>query len=152
MRRIAIGLAALCLIAFLRSFLEWLADRVSGSSRLAFNTVSLAYLVPLAGITTYLVMRREQSETLDSGWGQFRMFALNALLSTGAIYCLWEQQGFGLMFNEAAPESYPFPYRATIILLATWLSIVITLQMIGTVIVALKDARTNVYDHDVEPL
>ncbi|MGI8906272.1 MAG: hypothetical protein ACR2IE_07265 [Candidatus Sumerlaeaceae bacterium] len=151
-RRILVGLGVLCLVAFLRSFLEWLFDHTSGDSRLAFNTISLVYLTAFIMIVVYLVIRRERSESMDSGAGQLRMFALNAFLATIAVYFLWDQQGLGRMFNDAAQEAYPYPYRGTILLMATWISIAVTLQMIGTVIIALKDARTNVYDQDLEPL
>jgi hypothetical protein len=150
-QRILIFLAILFMVAFLRPFLEWMFDHLDGQSRFSFNTASLLYLLPVAGIVAYLAFRPHGVETLDSGMGQLRLFAFNAFLGTLAVYfVVWDQQGFTPMFVERAPEAYPYPYHGTITLLTTWAGIVLTLQMIGTVIIALKDAKTNVYETDVE--
>jgi hypothetical protein len=143
-------LATLCLIAFLRSFLEWAFDHMAGDGRFSFNVASLGYLVPVAAIIAFILTRKEGVESVDTGVGQLQLFALNVFLAMAVLYVVWDQQGFTAMFVEKAPESYPFPYRGTILLMTTWIGIVLTLQMIETVIVALKDARTNVYEEDLE--
>ena len=151
-RRILFMIAFLCMVAFMRSFLEWLFDHTTGTGRFEFNALSLAYLVAFTAIVVYLIMRRVGQESEDSGAGQVRMFSFNAFLAIIAMYAIWDQQNFTPLFVETAPEAYPYPYRGSILLVTTWLGMVLTLQMVGTVIIALKDARGNVYDRDDEPI
>lgn len=152
MRRILWGVAILCAIAFSRSFLEWAFDHFAGQGKFAFNRSSLYYILPFIAIVTYLLVRRESVETHDSGAGQLKMFAVNALLASIAVFLLWNQQGFSNMFDESDEAAYPFPYRGTVLLMSTWMAIVVILQMIATVFVAFQDARGNVYDQDEPPL
>jgi hypothetical protein len=150
-RRILIFLAILFTVGFLRSFLDWMFDHIDGQSKLTFNAAGLLYLVPVVGIIAYLVLRRDSGASLDSGAGQLKLFAFNAFITTLLVYfVLWEQQGYTAMFMEGGQESYPHPYHGTIMLLSTWIGIVLVLQMIGTVVIALKDVQHNVYETDIE--
>lgn len=149
-RRILWMIALLCGVAALRAILEWGADHLLANGRNPFNVTALLFLVPVAAIVAFLMLRGESQETWDTMGQQIQMFFINTLLAAGALYLLWDRLNLGPLFREEDPESYPFPYNGTIKLMATWFSMTIALQMAGTLLIAIMDTRGNRYEEDRE--
>jgi len=147
-RRLLWIIALLCGVAFLQSALLWAADHFLADGKTPFNTPSLVWLVPAVAIAAYLLLRKDGQETWDDMGSQIRMFMANLVFSGIAVYLLWERLEFHDMFVQESESSYPYPYAGTIKLMAIWFSILMSLQMLGTLIVAILDTRGNVYEKD----